>query len=408
MRKPLAVIFLVLFVDIVAFSMLLPLVGLYGRHYEATGFRLAVLGAAFSVMQFLFAPFWGARSDAVGRRPVLLTTIAGGTIALLVFGLAKSYELLLAARALSGVFAANISVAQAYVADVSTKENRAKGMGMVGAAIGLGFVFGPPIGGLAAFKIGLGAPGFIAAGLSLLNLVLAYHLLEEPPRPERSEALPQRRRARFSGEAMRLVRENRALRLLTAVSFVATFAFCHMEQSFSLFLQNRFGFETAEAGYEAGLIMMWMGLCGALVQGGFIRRLVPRFGEVPLLYVGSLVLAAGMLLFPLGTALTWFYGIGTLVAIGAGISNPSLYSLLSRSAAEDEQGLALGVAQGFTSLARASGPLLALTLFTVGESLPLVLAGALYILVAVLVARGRSDALDQVAMTRSNEQPAIA
>lgn len=384
MKKPLAVIFLVLFVDMVAFSMLLPLVGLYGRHYSATGFRLALLGGAFSIMQFLFAPFWGALSDRRGRRSVLLVTISGGTAALFAFGFARSYAVLLAARALSGVFAANISVAQAYVADISTPENRAKGMGMVGAAIGLGFVFGPPIGGISALKLGLEAPGYLAGALSLINLALAYRYVPEPERP-----VPAPSRQRFSREARQLLSDSPALRLYAIVGFLATFGFCQMEQAFALFLQSTFTLETAEAGYTAGLVMMWIGICGAIVQGGLIRRIVPRFGEHRLLVAGAVILAAGMALFPAGQSMWWFYMVGTLFAIGAGISNPSLFSLISRSVPEDQQGMAMGLTQGFSSLARAIAPLLALSSFGWWHPLPFFIACGSYVAVVLVCIRNQ-------------------
>ncbi len=387
-RKSLGVVYLVLFMDMVAFGMLLPLVGIYGRHFQATPLQLTMLGGAFSVMQFIFAPIWGSLSDRWGRRPVLLSTISGGFAAFLVFALAENYWVLLFSRALSGVFAANISVAQAYVSDVTEEKDRAKSMGMVGAAIGLGFVFGPPIGGISAHRLSLGAPGLFAAAFSLVNLLFAFRFLVEPERTAQNT----RHRSGFplSAETLKFLKSLPLFALLVLIGFVSTFAFCHMEQAFSLFLQSRFNLETSEAGESTGLLLMWIGLCGAVVQGVLIRRLVARFGEWKLLLASFLIQAAGMLLFPFGHGWLYYYAVGVLFAVGSGLGNPSLFSLLSKSVDKDRQGYAMGLAHGFSSLARATGPMVALTAFSVAASSPFFIAGTLYLALFVFLLRNRA------------------
>ena len=379
-KGSLAVVFLVLFIDMAAFGMLLPLVGIYGRHYQATPFQLTVLGGAFSIMQFSFAPIWGGLSDRIGRRPVMLSTIAGNALAFLVFGLSGSYLVLLISRAMSGVFAANISVAQAYVADVTTRENRAKAMGMTGAAIGLGFVFGPPLGGIAAHRLSLGAPGLIAAGLCLLNFVLALKLLKEPERVRNADSRSGHRgRLPLSRETFEFLRSEKLFGALTLIGFITTFAFCHMEQAFSLFLQERFSLETSSAGEATGLLLMWIGVCGVVVQGGLIRRLVPKYGERRLLLTSFAVQALAMILFVYGTSWTYYGFVGILFAVGSGLGNPSLFSLLSKSVSEERQGYAMGLAHGFSSLARAVGPISALSAFALRSALPFWISGGIYL-----------------------------
>src|SRR3954447_4701824 len=189
MRKPsLLVIFLTVFIDLIGFGIVLPLLPIYSRNFGASGLMIGVIMASFSLMQFFFAPLWGRLSDRIGRRPVLLISLAGSTLSYLIFGLAPNYSWLLIARAFGGVFAANISTAQAYIADVTTPADRAKGMGLIGAAFGIGFTLGPPLGGIASAQLGLGAPGFIAAGICGLNFLLAiFRLPESLPVSSRSK-----------------------------------------------------------------------------------------------------------------------------------------------------------------------------------------------------------------------------
>lgn len=363
-----------------AFGMLLPLVGIYGRHYNATPAELTMLGGAFSIMQFLFAPVWGGLSDKFGRRPILLATIAGNTLSFICFGLARSYTALLVARAVNGVFAANISVAQAYVSDVTSRADRGKAMGMVGAAIGLGFVFGPPLGGISSHRLSLGAPGLIAAGLSALNWVLAFRLVSEPERERAEAGEPHRARLPLSPETFRFLRAEPLLSALIVASFLVTFGFCHLEQGFSLFLQGRFQLDTSEAGERTGLLLMWIGICGVFIQGGLIRRLIPKYGERKLLVASFPIMVVAMAAFPFGESWSYYLFVCLLVAVGSGIGNPSLYSLLSKSVGDDRQGYAMGLVQGFSSLARALGPISALSLFAWSAALPFFAAAALYAL----------------------------
>jgi DHA1 family tetracycline resistance protein-like MFS transporter len=368
-KSQLGIIFTTVLIDLVGFGMVIPLVSIYGRHFGASGIKLALLGSIYSLMQFFFAPFWGVLSDRIGRRPILLLSLAGSTISYLIFGLAPSFWWLFFARGIGGIFAANISTAQAYIADITTPENRAKGMGLIGAAFGIGFTLGPPLGGISAAKIGLWAPGIIAASICGLNLLIAVFKLPESL-PVDLRAKSKRTLAPLNIPRLRLAWQQPELWFLLVAFFLVTFSFSNMEQTFSLLFQNKFALDTASAGYKTGLILMFSGIMGAAIQGGLIRKLVPLFGERKLLTVGLFLYVVGMVLFPFGPTLKSYFILVIPFALGSGLINPSLSSLISRSANSTEQGEVLGLSQGLSSLARAVGPFCGLTTFAILPALP--------------------------------------
>ncbi len=374
-KSPLFVIFTTVLVDLIGFGMVIPLVGLYGRHYGSSAWQLSLLGGIFSLMQFVFAPFWGTLSDRIGRRPVLLVSLLGSTLSYLLFAYAPNYEWLLFARAIGGVFAANISAAQAYIADVTSKADRAKGMGMIGAAFGIGFTLGPPLGGIAAAKLGLAAPGLIAGAICGLNCALAYFRLPESLPPEKR--MNRKRTHPLHPEHLKKVFGQRRLGFLMLAFFVVTFAFSNMEQTLSLLFQERFSFETGEAGYRTGLVLMVSGLFGAAVQGGFIRKWVPRYGEVNLFLVGLILNVFTMAIFPYAPTYAAYFAVALPMALGSGLINPTMSAMISQSAEDDEQGMVMGVSQGLGSLARALGPFCGLLTFAINPAMPYWIATAL-------------------------------
>lgn len=373
-KSPLFVIFSTVFLDLVGFGIIIPLVGIYGRHYGASILELAVLGSIYSFMQFLFAPFWGRLSDEHGRRPILLMSLAGSVISYFLFAFANSFWLLVLSRALAGIFAANISTAQAYIADITTPADRAKGMGLIGAAFGIGFTLGPPIGGISAAKLGLAAPGVIAGTFCLLNLILAYFRLDETVTEEmktKARANRGKRRMRLAQyETFIRVSKSPALFLAVISTFFATFAFSNLEQVFSLFIQTKFMLDTTEAGYRTGMVLMWSGILGALIQGGLIRKLVPKYGEVKLLIAGLFIQGTAMILFSHSPTYGSFFLTAIPLAFGSGLINPTLSALVSKGAAQHEQGAVIGLKEGMSSLARIFGPLSGLLSFGVKASLP--------------------------------------
>lgn len=366
MSAPLIVVFSTVLIDLIGFGIVIPLIGLYGRHFGASATQLALLGGIYSLLQFFFAPLWGALSDRIGRRPVLLTSIFGLSMSYFAFAFAPSFEWLLISRIIGGICAANISTAQACVADITTRANRAKGMGLIGAAFGIGFTIGPPLGGIASAKLGLAAPGIIAGSLGLLNFILAYFRLPETFTPEKRALIPANRKrslAPIPFEAIRAIESNGHLLFLYMCYFFVTLAFSNMEQTFSLLFQAKFDLDTREAGLQSGLVLMWAGFLGAVIQGGMIRRLVPKFGEQNLILFGLFAYAFALIIFPYTPTYSLFYLSVLPLTIGSSLINPSLASLTSKAASDTEQGLVLGLSQGLGSLARAIGPMVGMLLF---------------------------------------------
>lgn len=411
-KASLAIIFLTVFIDLIGFGMVIPLISTYGRHYGATGLELPILGSIYSLMQFFFSPLWGKLSDRIGRRPVILLSLVGSTVSYFIFGLAPSYSWLLASRALGGICAANISTAQAYIADITTPADRAKGMGLIGAAFGLGFTLGPPLGGIAA-TWSLALPGLIAGTICGLNALFAYFRLPESyspllsskqrtnagpvglgeryfpsPSPSPSQdALPQAPQAgkpTVAWSPWENVKHIFALRhqqgdvtFYYLVFFGVTLAFTMLESTFSLLFQSKFHFATAQAGLKTGLVLMASGLVGALVQGWLIRKWVPRWGEVRLLMVGLLLNTVTLSVMPYLPSYESYFLIVLPLSLGTGLVNPALAALISRSAASNEQGSTLGMSQALSSLARCIGPFLGLLSFDYAPSLPYGLAAGL-------------------------------
>lgn len=354
-RSPLLVIFITVFIDLVGFGIVIPVLPFYteGTIFNATPRTVGLLFASYSVMQLIFSPILGRLSDKYGRRPVLLLSLIGTGISFLILGFANTLWMLFLGRILDGITGGNISTAQAYIADVTTKEDRAKGMGLLGAAFGLGFIFGPAIGGILS-RWGIHVPFFFAAGLSFANTVLLYFTLEEtvtPDHPARNSAA----RGRGWSEAFRSLTHPRLGFVLT-ISFLFVVAFSIMTTSFSLYTMFRFGYDAQQNGW----LFAYVGLIAVIIQGGLIGRLVKRFGELPLVVAGALCFAVSLFAIPFvgpyrGGLLGMLIG-GGVFSLGNSLATPALNSLASKSAGLAEQGTVLGVTQSISSLARAVGP----------------------------------------------------
>jgi DHA1 family tetracycline resistance protein-like MFS transporter len=383
----LVAIFLTIFVDLVGFGVIVPLLPFYGEHFHAAPDLVTLLMAIYSFTQFLFAPFWGRLSDRYGRKPVLMASLAGIALSYVWLGFADALWQLFAARALAGAMAGNIAAAQAYIADVTPPEKRAQGMGLIGAAFGLGFIFGPAIGGL------LGgadpahphflAPALTSAGLSLAALLFATLALDESLDPAARAALAGRPRpARLAalGAALR----DRELGLSVLLLFLTTFVFAGMEATFAMWSERMFGWGATQNGY----VFAYTGVLAALVQGGLIRRLAARFGERRLILQGAVALGLGLLLIPFSGSLALLLLAMALLAYGAGVSNPSLSSLVSLAAKAESRGTTLGVSQSAASLARILGPALAgASFWLLGRDSPFLLGATIMLAVVLLALR---------------------
>jgi MFS transporter, DHA1 family, tetracycline resistance protein len=375
-------LFLIVFVDLVGFGLVIPLLPYYAVRFAASPEEVTLLMAVYSLMAMFSAPLWGRLSDRIGRRPILMASLAASAAAYVWLGFAGALWMLFAARALAGAGAGNISAAQAYIADVTSPENRARGMGLIGAAFGLGFIIGPALGGLLAGSdpahADLRSPAWVAAGLSTTALLGVVLLLRESLPPERRGAgAAPGRLAAVSGALRRPV-----LAQLILTFFLVILAFSGMESTFALWAMRQFQWGPRQVGW----VFAYVGILSATLQGGLIGRLAARFGEDRLLLAGLALIGGGLLVLPfphdlplLGVALTG-------LALGMGLVQPSLNSLISRRAGGEEQGQVLGVSQSVGSFARVLGPAIAGVLFAgFGRDSPF-LWGALLIAVALALA----------------------
>jgi len=357
-RSPLIVIFTTVFIDLLGFGIVIPVLPFYaeGTAFNATPRTVGFLFASYSIMQLIFSPILGRLSDKYGRRPVLFISIIGTGIGFLIIGFAKTIWMLFIGRILDGITGGNISTAQAYIADITTKENRAKGMGLIGAAFGLGFIFGPALGGILS-RWGIHVPFFFAGSLCFANALLLFFTLPETvtkDHPARTSAAG----GRGLGELLQSLKKPK-LAFVLSIYFLFIVAFSIMTTSFSLYTMFRFGYDAQHTGY----LFAYVGLIAVVIQGGLISKLVKRFGELPLVIFGAFCFAISLFAVPfVGPAAGGLAALligGGIFSMGNSLATPTLTSLASKSVGGAEQGTVLGVTQSVASLARAVGPSIA-------------------------------------------------
>ena len=348
-RSPLVVLFLTVFIDLMGFGIVIPLLPIYAKQMNATPFTAGALIAVYSLMQLVFAPVWGRISDDIGRRPVLLMCLAGSALSYLLLAGAWRLEVLFLARVLAGVAGASIPVAQAYIADVTGPAERARGMGLIGAAFGLGMVIGPALGGGLSL-LGPRVPEGFAAGLCLANvLVAAYRLPESLPG---SVGRPAPFRHPLSLASLRDAAARPGAAALLAVFFLVTLGFAVLEGTFSLAAADRYGYSQAQVDW----LWVYMGLVAVVVQGWLVGRLARRLPERALIVLGSAALGLGFLGIPFAGSAIGLLTALALVVGGQGLASPSLSSLISKTVEESVYGEALGVSQSLSAGARVLGP----------------------------------------------------
>ena len=348
-RSPLVVLFLTVFIDLMGFGIVIPLLPIYAKQMNATPFAAGALIAVYSLMQLVFAPAWGRISDDIGRRPVLLMCLAGSAMSYLLLAGAWRLEVLFFARLLAGVAGASIPVAQAYIADVTGPAERARGMGLIGAAFGLGMVIGPALGGGLSL-LGPRVPEGFAAGLCLVNvLVAAYRLPESLPG---SVGRPAPFRHPLSLASLRDAAARPGAAALLAVFFLVTLGFAVLEGTFSLAAADRYGYSQAQVDW----LWVYMGLVAVVVQGWLVGRLARRLPERALIVLGSAALGLGFLGIPFAGSAIGLLTALALVVGGQGLASPSLSSLISKTVEESVYGEALGVSQSLSAGARVLGP----------------------------------------------------
>ncbi len=372
-KSTLLILFSVIVIDLIGFGIVLPILPFYAKAFGASGFVLGLLLATHALLQFLFSPVWGRLSDRIGRRPVMLVTMAGTSVALLLLGMADSIIQLFIARALSGLFAANISVATAYVSDVTAEEERTRWMGMVGASFGIGFLLGPAIGGLLA-PYGHGLPMFVAAGMAAANCIYALFVLREPERHATDDTGPA---GLF--ESLR----DRLIARLCGTNFLFTLAITQLESTFAYFMMDRFAYDARQVAF----ILVMMAAIMATIQGGAMRSLAKRYGEKTLLMAGLLLMAVTFVSVPSIFSVSLLLVPLAGSALGRAIAQPPLTSMVSMQADPAHRGAVMGAYQSSAALARVVGPVVAGALYDVYAGNPLYLASLMLLLSFGLAAR---------------------
>lgn len=378
MDRRLLILFLTIFIDLMGFGIFIPVVPIYARELNASDALVGDTGALFSLMMFIFTPVWGVMSDRYGRRPIILAAIGLSALSYVMFAHATTLFLLIASRMLTGIGSGNITAAQAYITDITPPEGRAKAMGLIGAAFGLGFIFGPPMGSFIYMHFGIEWVGYSAAIICALNLIAVWLYLPESLKEKvHGRAIT----VKPVGGAIRALKDQR-FRDLYLISFIFITAFSMMQMTIALFWTDDYGLDKEQIGWMFAAV----GLASAIVQGGMIGWLQKTFGERRLMIFGCLSLAVGlgMIAFiPQSLFLPLNIVSIALLALGNGCLNPTILSQLSKNAGQREQGEVLGLNQSFGSLARIVGPALGGRLYGWHHALPyigsgLIMLGALF------------------------------
>ncbi len=387
MRKTsLAILFLTVFIDLIGFGMVIPFLPFYAREYGASGVVVGAIVGVYSIMQFFFAPVWGRLSDRIGRRPVILISLTASCIGYLMFGLARSLFVLFLSRVIAGVGGANIGTAQAYIADTTSPENRAKGMGLIGAAFGMGFILGPPLSGILS-SVGLHhhlpgnlLPGGVAAALSFIALAVAFVALAESKAPGATvrRGIPPQ----FDPRVWREIVDHAILLAIIGALFTTLLSVSGMETSVTLHARDRFNFSQLDLAY----FFLFMGVIVAVIQGGLIGRLAKMLGETTLVAIGAASFTLGLALIPVIYRVSLLYMVAFFIAVGQGLTYPSLTSLLTKATPSSEHGSMLGLASGMGSLARFLGPILSGFLYDAAAAPGAFYGGALLTFIALLLA----------------------
>jgi MFS family permease len=363
-RRSLAVLFSIVVIDLVGFGIVVPVLPYLVVEFGANAAELGLLVACYAGMQFVFAPIWGRLSDRVGRRPVMLVTIAGAGAALLMAGLAPSLPWLFAARLLGGVFAANISVASAYITDATDEADRTRWMGMLGACFAVGFTLGPAVGGILG-PLGYHVPLLTAAGMAGLNFLWALFVLREPE--TRATATPEEAGDELLAQPL--------IRKIYWANLFFSLAVTQLETVFALLMMAKFGYDI----FAVAMILVGMAVLMGGVQGGGIRALAARFGERRLLHAGAVLMTVAFVLIPLAPTVAILLVPLAVSAVGRGICQPSMMSFASSFATPEKRGAVMGRFASRASLARVLGPVVAGFLFDLETSAPFWLAAALLV-----------------------------
>lgn len=379
-NSPKIIIFLTVFIYLVGFGMIIPIIPLLGRDFGASSLQVGLLMSVYSLMQFVFAPFWGHISDRYGRRPVILFCLFGEGLSYIYFTQAGNLEHLFIARILSGVFSGSISTASAYISDITPPEERSKGMALIGVAFGLGFIFGPAIGGLLTLwaKTISQAPHFESsfaawwvAGLCFLNFIFALKFLKESLHPDQ---LSTEKSTRWQ----RIIKyfKVETLNSMLLVFFIGSLSMSIMEATLILYMGEKFQWTIKEVSFG----FAYVGVIAILTQGFFVRKYIPKFGEKRVLAFGLTFMTIGYLGISFAPNLAIMGIVMTFLAVGNGFTNPSTLGSISLLVGPKEQGAALGVAQSMASLGRIIGPALGGWIYGSHIRLPFIISASAVLL----------------------------
>lgn len=378
-----SIVFFIVVIDLIGFGIIIPLLPFFGEHFGAAPHTIGFLMATYSAGQLIAAPLWGRLSDRIGRKPILLITLLGLSFSYTLMGFSESLTLLFVSRALGGLMAGNISAAFAYVADITLPENRAKGMGMIGAAFGIGFIIGPALGGILAGpdpdNANYQAPALAAAATSVLAFIVCLFFLKESLTEGTREKLkqtPTSTRWKMLHEAI----SQPEIRALLVVSFLVTLVFASLESIFPIWSRQTFQWGPQQNGY----LFASVGIISALIQGGLLGLLTKKLGEIKLIVVGSIFLAVGMASIPLSLQVETLVFTMTLAAVGFSIVSPSLNTAISLRIKATEQGGAMGITRSVTTSSRMLGPASAGLIFgSFGKDWPFFISALIMVLVMI-------------------------
>ena len=352
-NKPLASIFLIVFIDLLGFGLILPLLPYYAESFGASDTLVGILVASYAAAQLVGAPLLGRLSDRFGRRPILLVSLLGTLLSFLLLGFAKTLWVLFAARIFDGITGGNISVAQAYIADVTDEKSRAKGMGMIGAAFGLGFIFGPATGGFLS-QWGYAVPAFAAAGLVTFNLLMVYFWLPESLTPEKRAELAKTEKPKLTLGTLFAALKRPFSGSLLITRFFFGLAFAIFQTIFSLYALRRFNLAAQQTGY----ILTYVGVLSVIVQGGLVGKLSERFREDWLITASVGVMALSLLGWAFVPSVTMLLVVLAPIALAGGILNTVVSSALTKTVQPQEIGGILGLSASIESLTRVIAPTL--------------------------------------------------
>ncbi|WP_373998812.1 MFS transporter [Bdellovibrio bacteriovorus] len=355
-KSQLAIIFFTVFLYLVGFGVVIPILPILSRNFGATALQTGLLLSVYSLMQFLFSPFWGRLSDRLGRRPILLFCLLGEGLSYIAFAMARSLEWLFVARILAGFFGASLSTASAYISDITPKHERSKGMALIGAAFGLGFVVGPALGGgLAVWGHSISAEphfdtsfsAYWVAALCFANLLFGIKFLKESL-SDKSESAEKKKRFSVMWHYLNV----KTVGALMTVFLLASFAMSSMEATLILYMGEKFQWDIKQVSFG----FAYIGVIIVFTQGFLVRRLLPKWGERKVLRLGLTLFALGLTTIAISNSIGMMAVAMTLLSLGNGLSNPSILGSVSLLTDSKEQGVTMGVTQSMASLGRIIGP----------------------------------------------------